>query len=117
MDQLVIERTPSEKIPDVTILQLKGPLTLSTMFALQEALRDPATKGTIIDLGGVEYIDSAGLGVLLSHYARSQRNSFRYALSALAPRVLTIFQLTHIDNAVPIFATAVDAENSFTTKS
>jgi anti-sigma B factor antagonist len=114
MDQLVIEKAPSAKIPDVTILQLKGPLTLSTMFALQEILRDPATKGTIIDLAGVEYIDSAGLGVLLSHYARTQRNSFKYALSALAPRVLTIFQITHIDTSVPIFATAADAESSLT---
>jgi anti-sigma B factor antagonist len=116
MNQLVIERTPSVAIPDVTIFHLKGPLTLSTMFAFQEALRDSSLQGTIIDLAGVDYIDSAGLGVLLSQFARAQRNSFKYALTALSPRVLTIFQITHIDNTVPIFATAADAESSFVTQ-
>ena len=107
-----IERATSS-VADVTVFRLKGPFVLGTMFDLQAALRDPAVKGVIIDLSEVPYIDSAGLGVLLGHWSHTQRAGKRYALVGIAPRVLTIFQITHTDSVLPIFATQEDAERAF----
>jgi anti-anti-sigma factor len=112
MDQMDIEQAPS-RIADVTVFRLKGPFTLSTMFTLQADLRRPEVKGTIIDLAGVPYMDSAGLGVLLGQFAHAQRNGQKFALAGITPRVLTIFEITHTDQVLPIFATQSDAENSF----
>ncbi len=99
--------------PDVTVFRLKGPFVLGTMFALQAALRDAAVKGVIIDLSGVPYMDSAGLGVLLGEWSHTQRGGFKYALVGTTPRVHTIFEITHTDTVLPMFATQAEAEASF----
>jgi anti-anti-sigma factor len=112
MDHMDIERTPGN-YADVTVFRLKGPFTLATLFPLQSALRDSSLKSVIIDLSGVPYMDSAGLGVLLSHFASSQRQGNRYALVGITPRVLTVFEITHTDTLLPIFPTQEEAEKVF----
>jgi len=112
MDQIEILRTPGSA-PDVTILTLKGPLTISTLFDLQTALRAPELKGTIIDFAGVPYIDSAGLGVVLSHWAHTQRIGAKFAIVAMPDRVRVLLEMTKVDTLLPIFPTAADAERSF----
>jgi len=114
MDTMEVEREPSQT-PDVTVFRLKGPFILGTMFELQAAFRDPAVKGVIIDLSGVPYMDSAGLGVLLGHWSHTQRAGYKYALVGVTPRVLTIFQITHTDSVLPFFATQAEAEARFAT--
>lgn len=112
MDTMDVEREPSQS-PDVTVFRLNGPFILGTMFELQAAFREPAIKGVIIDLSGVPYMDSAGLGVLLGHWSHTQRGGHKYALVGMSPRVRTIFEITHTDTVLPIFATQADAEASF----
>ena len=112
MDIMQIERATSS-VADVTVFRLKGPFVLGTMFDLQAALRDPAVKGVIIDLSEVPYIDSAGLGVLLGHWSHTQRAGHQFALASMSPRVRTIFEITHTDTVMPIFATQAEAESRF----
>ncbi len=107
-----IEQFPSNT-RDVTVFTLKGPFTLATMFPLQSALREPDVNGAIVDLSGVPYIDSAGLGVLLGHWAHTQRAGHKFGLAGLMPRVRTIFEITHTHTILPIFATVADAEAAF----
>lgn len=109
MEQMEIEQEPS-RIADVTVFRLQGPFTLTTIFGFQATLRAPEIKGAIVDLSGVPYIDSAGLGVLLGQFAQSQRNGAKFALAGLTHRVHTIFEITHTDTILPIFATVADAE-------
>jgi anti-sigma B factor antagonist len=112
MDQIQIERTPGSA-SDVTILTLKGPLTIGTLFDLQTALREPGLKSTIIDFSGVPYIDSAGLGVVLSHWAHTQRHGTKFAVVAMSDKVRVLLEMTKVDTLLPIFPTAADAERSF----
>ncbi len=96
------------------MFKLNGPFTLATMFPFQAALREPSVKGVIIDLSGVPYMDSAGLGVLLGHWSHAQRMGYKYSPVGLSARVHTIFEITHTDDVLPIFRTQADAEKSFT---
>lgn len=112
MEQLEIERVPGS-YADVTVFKLKGPFTLATLFPFQSTLREQDLKSVIVDLSGVPYMDSAGLGVLLSHFAHSQRHGTRYALVGITPRVLTVFEITHTDTLLPIYPTQEDAEKVF----
>jgi len=59
---------------DVTVFKLKGPFTLSTMFAFQNALREPHIKGCIIDLTEVPYMDSVGQIRRLGSWDEFQRS-------------------------------------------
>src|SRR5271156_4239438 len=48
------------KSPDTRILTFEGPITLATLFAFQAELRKENPPLTILDLGGVPYMDSSG---------------------------------------------------------
>jgi anti-anti-sigma factor len=112
MDTMEVVREPSQ-VTGVTVFKLIGPFVLGTMFELQAIFRDPAVGGVIIDLSGVPYMDSAGLGVLLGHWSHTQRKGLKYALVGMSSRVHTIFEITHTDTVLPIFGTQAEAEASF----
>jgi len=112
MEQLEIQRSAG-KASRTTIFRLKGPLTLSTLFDFQSAIREPGLADTIIDLTGVPYIDSAGLGAILSRWAHIQRMGEKMAVAGACERVQILFRLTKVDTLIPSFATVQEAEQSF----
>jgi anti-anti-sigma factor len=114
MDQLQIQRTPGST-NDVTVLTLTGPLTIATLFDLQTAFRQPDLKGTIIDFSGVPYMDSAGLGIVLSHWAHTQRIGAKFAAVGISERVLVLLEMTGVSKLLPCYPTAAQAEHAFTT--
>jgi len=116
MDEIQIQRTPGSA-SGVSILILRGPLTLATLFDFQTALRDPDLKSTIIDFSGVPYIDSAGLGIVLSHWAHTQRIGAKFAAVAISERVKVLLEMTGVSKLLPMFPTVADAERAFAASS
>lgn len=112
MDQLRIERTPGAA-SDVSILTLTGPVTMQTLFDFQTAVRQPDLKSTIIDFSGVPYIDSAGLGIVLSHWAHTQRIGVKFAVVGMSEKVRVLLAMTGVDKLLPSYPTAADAERAF----
>jgi len=112
MEQLEIQ-SAAGTASQATILHLKGPLTLSTLFEFQSKVREPGLKDTIIDLADVPYIDSAGLGSILSHWAHTQRIGAKFAVCGACDRVKVLFQLTKVDSLIPSFGSCAEAEGSF----
>jgi anti-sigma B factor antagonist len=98
---------------ETTILRIQGPLTLQTLFDFQHAIRQPDLWDTIIDLTGVPYIDSAGLGAILGHWAHTQRTGKKFAVAGICERVQVLFHLTKVDTLLPSFATVEAAEQRF----
>jgi anti-anti-sigma factor len=94
------------------ILALQGPLTLRTIFDFQGTARQEATSSLIIDVSGVPYMDSAGLGSILGLYASAQRKQVGFAVAGASDRIKTLFQVTHVDDVLPSYATVADAEAS-----
>jgi len=112
MDEMQIQRT-NGSTPDVTILTLRGPLTISTLFDFQTAVREPSVKSTIIDFSGVPYMDSAGLGIVLSHWAHTQRIGAKFAVVAVSERVMVLLDMTGVGKLLPRYATCAEAEQAF----
>ena len=112
MDELKIERSAGSA-SDVTILTLNGPVTIATLFDLQTAVRQPDTKNTIIDFSGVPYMDSAGLGIVLSHWAHTQRTGTKFAIVAMSERVRVLLEMTGVAKLQPFYMTSADAERAF----
>ena len=112
MDQIQIQRSPGSA-SDVTILSLTGPLTIATLFDFQTAVRQPDLKSTIIDFSGVPYIDSAGLGIVLSHWAHTQRIGVKFAAVGISERVVVLLEMTGVNKLQPSFPTVADAERAF----
>jgi anti-anti-sigma factor len=95
------------------ILRLKGPLRLNNLFSLQDALMGLGDSNTVIDVTDCPYIDSAGLGTILSHWTHTQGAGKKFALTGVSKRIGVLLQLTHVDKVLPMFPTAEEAAAAF----
>lgn len=68
----------------------------------------------IVQLERVRFIDSSGLGALLSGYKNTAARSGKLALSNLQPQVLSMFELTRLNRVFEIYA---DLEEAFESES
>ena len=112
MDELKIARETGAT-GSTTILRLLGPLTISNLFALQDELRTIGSVDTVIDVSDTPYIDSAGLGSILSRWAHAQRSGNKFALTGVSPRIRVLLELTRVDSVLPMYPTAADADRAF----
>ena len=62
-----------------------------------------ALKNVVIDLARVQFIDSSGLGALLSGYKNASLRSSGFALAGLQPRVRSMFELTRLHRVFDIY--------------
>jgi anti-sigma B factor antagonist len=65
---------------------------------------DAGNTALVLDLSGVEFIDSTGLSVLLTALRRLSQSDGSLALVCANPTVLRLFHVTSLDNTFAIFA-------------
>jgi anti-sigma B factor antagonist len=111
-EDLKIEMVESPK--GARIIKLSGPLILRTLFDFQETARKETVKAVIIDISDVPYMDSAGLGAVISIFASCQRTKRSFAITGVSPRIRTLFEVTHCDGLLPCFDTIEAADASIT---
>jgi anti-sigma B factor antagonist len=91
------------------IVRLDGPLTLGNIFGFQEELRAIHPPLTVFDLTASEYMDSAGLGVLVNFYVSAEKNGRKMALAGVSDRILALLDLTHLRSLLRVFPTLDEA--------
>lgn len=65
--------------------------------------------GVVIDLHEVQFIDSSGLGALLSGYKNANLRSSSFGLVGLQPRVKSMFELTRLHRVFEIYSSLQEA--------
>jgi anti-sigma B factor antagonist len=86
----------AERERDVTILHLNGEIDLRTSPQLRGTVdRKPAR--IILDLSGVSYVDSSGVGTIVELKRRAMRHESRIILVGLQERVRSVFEITRLD--------------------
>jgi anti-sigma B factor antagonist len=94
-----------------SIIAVTGELELGTAPRVRQQLVSLVGDGRrylVIDLSGVEFIDSLGLGVVVSGLKRVRAHGGELRVAGLAPRVRALFDLTRLDEIIGIYDT-VDA--------
>ena len=92
------------------ILKVSGPLTIQTLFDFQQMVREETAKPIIVDISQVPYMDSAGLGCVVSAYTSCQRNQRGFGITGISERIKTLFAVTHVDGLLPCFDSLAAAE-------
>ncbi len=110
-EPLSIETSPSSRA-DTAVLHLHGPLTMYTLFPLQDIVRAQTASCVILDLSGVPYIDSAGLGTILMQYVSAEKNGRKLVLTGVSERVDSLIRMTKVDAILKTFPTVQAAEQS-----
>jgi anti-sigma B factor antagonist len=101
----------------ISILQLKGRLTFGPEdIVLNDEIRHALAAQRfrlVIDLGGVDKIDSAGLGTLLYARAELRRAGGGLALASLHADHMQTLLVGRLETVFDVFANQLDAVNSF----
>ncbi len=93
-----------------TVLALVGQLDVATAPNFREILQETQYSGegrVVLDLSGLQFLDSFGLGVLVGGVKRARSHGGRLVLAGVNDRVAQVFELTGLDRALP-FAPDVD---------
>lgn len=102
----------------VAVLELTGRLTVNDSQglireAVAEVLRGGATS-VVLNLAGVQYIDSTRLGELIAAHVTLSRTGGRLTIAGTPPRVLDLLTLAGLDTIFERFETVADAVASLT---
>ena len=98
--------------PGQRVLRLKGPVVLSTLFHFQSTLRAKDAPALLIDFTGVPYIDSAGIGALVSAYVTHNKDGRSLALVGINDRVRNALIVTRVESFFRFFPTLEEAEQA-----
>jgi anti-sigma B factor antagonist len=110
-DELQIEARDGAK-PSQRVVVLTGMLTITTLFAFQDFAHADKSEALIIDMGGVAYIDSAGLGSIISAYVSREREARKLVLASVNDRVKMVMTVTGVEQLFQIFPSVAQAEQA-----
>jgi anti-sigma B factor antagonist len=96
---------------DCTILAITGEICLGTAPDLLAGFRSVcgARRRIVVDLTGVTFIDSVGLGVLIEAHQRTRTAGGWLRLVCVDPEVLMVLHLTDLDDVFAIDETVEQA--------
>lgn len=97
---------------DITVVRLRGDLELATCREVDQKLRDllaGQNPKMVIDMKETKYVDSSGLGVLVSLYSHVKKQNGQLAVANLNRSVRRLFDLTNVHNFLPVHASIEDA--------
>lgn len=92
--------------PTPSILRPEGSINASNVAEFQaklsEALEQADSQGLIVDMAGVEFLDSAGLMACVGGLRQAQMLGRRFCLCGMSPSIRMIFELVQLDAVVEI---------------
>jgi anti-sigma B factor antagonist len=94
------------------ILDVQGDITAFSEEALMDAYTEGAGDGTravILNFTELEYMNSGGIGLLVTVLVRANRAKQKLLAFGLTEHYQQIFELTRLDEAIGIYATEADA--------
>lgn len=105
------------RVGAVTILALSGRLVLDDGdVLLRERVDDLVSRGEVrivIDFSDLNYVDSAGIGVLIAKYLSVRRKGGNLKLLQLSMRAHHALEITHLLTVFETFEDEAEAVNSF----
>lgn len=102
-------------IPSGTVVSmLEARLDMERSQEFKQRLDEVIDSGVshlVLDMAAVSYIDSSGLGTVVSVFKRMPSGTFH--VSGLRPNLRTLFQITRLDKYINLFATVDEAVAAF----
>jgi anti-sigma B factor antagonist len=97
---------------DVSVIDVKGELTAFAEDVLMEAYSqasDGRVRAIVLNFEGLEYMNSSGIGLLVTLLIRVNREKQRLLSFGLTEHYRNIFQITRLDDAISIYESEEEA--------
>ena len=102
---------------DVTVLDMKGKITIGEgSVALRTAVRrmlEEGKKKILLNLAGVGYIDSSGIGELVSSYTAINKENGSLKLLNLTQKLQDLLTITKLLTVFDVYESEDEAMSSF----
>lgn len=102
---------------DVTILDLSGEVRIGdSSVALRDSIRKLADSGktkVLLNLGGVKYMDSSGIGELIANYTTVTRQGGQLKLLKLTDKIQNLLVITKLLTVFDSYEDEAEALQSF----
>jgi anti-sigma B factor antagonist len=102
---------------DVTILDMSGAVRMGEgSIALRNSVRtlvESGKKKVMLNLGGVKYIDSSGIGELIANYTTLSRQGGQLKLLNLTDKIQNLLVITKLLTVFDAYDNEAEALNSF----
>jgi anti-sigma B factor antagonist len=96
---------------EVAVVDIKGEVTAAcepVLMSAYEAASDGRTSRLVLNFAGLEYMNSGGIGMLVTLLVRANRQRQQLCAYGLSEHYREIFELTRLDEAITIY----DSEES-----
>ncbi len=117
----------TKNIGGITVIELAGRMTVDNIYSLTKLIErnvfpftgkieDPAGKSNskvILDMEGVEAIDSSGLGTILFLAKKCRALGSDLKIVSIPPEVKRVFEIVNFDKIFHIFNSLDDAVKSY----
>jgi anti-sigma B factor antagonist len=107
----------SRQVGDVTVVDATGRITLGEGASVfRDVIRDLAAKGNkkiLVNLADVSYIDSSGIGEMVSSFTTVTNHGGQLKLLSLTKRVKDLLQITKLYTVFEVFEDEASAVRSF----
>jgi anti-sigma B factor antagonist len=95
-----------------SVVDVAGEIDVATAPRLREQVISLIGDGRyriVVDMAGVDFIDSTGLGVLISGLKRTRTHDGDFVLVCTEPRILKVFEITGLTAVFSVHDTVEDA--------
>ncbi len=102
-------RQPNDK---ASIIDIQGEVTAAAENALMDAYTQACNhnpRSIILNFGGMEYMNSSGIGLLVTLLIRINRQKQKLLTYGLSDHYRQIFALTRLNEAIGVFNTETEA--------
>jgi len=106
--QLTLERSDSGSASTV-VVGLNGKLSLETVHDFIETMRPEPAQTLILDMSKCAFLDSAGVGALVSIFVSRRNHGKKLILSGLTSQGQAVMQVSGLIKLLPLYPLVEDA--------
>jgi anti-sigma B factor antagonist len=106
MPEANVAMTVRKPVATASIIDIQGEVTAQCESALMDAYTEAVSTGAravALNFNGLEYMNSGGIGLLVTLLIRAQRQGHRLVAFGLNDHYRQIFALTRLNEAISIF--------------
>jgi anti-sigma B factor antagonist len=97
----------SSESEGVTVLAVRGVINFGEsarqFSSYLQGLLDSGVPAVLVDMSGIDNVDSTGLGEMVGYLQRFEKEGRRLALLRPHRRILSLLRLTRLDEIFPVF--------------
>ena len=98
--------------PEISVIEIQGEINARAEGQMLEAYSQaegPGVRAILLNFERMDYMNSSGMGLLITLLIRATRQNRQLAAVGLSPHFQRIFELTRLHEAIPLYPNEAEA--------